>query len=76
MVRYTPKPAGQAQDIVIRDIQIRDCQVVADIYNVWIREGGTMDTVEKTATYFHTVMDAFDGREAILVLEKGQEILG
>jgi phosphinothricin acetyltransferase len=49
---------------------------VADIYNVWVRQGGTMDTVEKTADDFRTLVDGFSKREAILVAEQGLDILG
>lgn len=61
----------------IRKATIADAAIIADIYNEHITAGGsTMDEVLKNGSDITNWINAFNGRELILVLEDSESIFG
>lgn len=64
-------------DVYIREYRLSDCQVIADIYNESIRAADcTMDRECMIAEHFVNMVNNFNDRETIFVLEKGDSIIG
>lgn len=76
------KPVDASSDrdpdkITIRDCTLADSAVIAEIYNHYVKAGGsTMDQREKTAADIAAQIRAFSKRETILVMERGSSVLG
>ena len=71
------RSSGEPLEIVIRDCTVKDVSSVVEIYNYWIRQGGaTMDTRERTVEWMVEWLNSCGSREAILVQDDGNKILG
>lgn len=70
------KPSNMVE-AVIRDYTLSDAPMVAQIYNEHIKAGvSSMDTVLKTTEDIAAMMNHFNDRETILILERDGDILG
>ncbi len=64
-------------ELELRDATPEDATAIAEIYNASIAAGGaTMDQELKSAEQFQHQMAAFSPREVILLLERGDDVLG
>lgn len=68
---------SSSPDLLIRNANFADTQAVAAIYNQYIKQGlSTMDRQLKTADDIQSWLEGFSDREALLVLEKKDQIIG
>ena len=64
-------------ELILRDATPADAAAIAAIYNESIAAGdSTMDAVPQRTADIRAQMDAFDDREAYVVLERGGDLLG
>ncbi|MCT4580554.1 MAG: GNAT family N-acetyltransferase [Flavobacteriales bacterium] len=61
---------------MIRSAKVEDAEVIAHIYNVYVRQGTSTMDAEKTADDIQSWMSQFSEREGIFVLEENDTIKG
>ncbi len=65
------------ENLALRDATLDDAAVIAEIYNETIRTGyGTMDAEPKTDADIRAQMEGFTKREAYLLLERDDAVVG
>ena len=76
--RIVDRAGGSASgELTVRDATSADAAAVAEIYNQSIAAGGaSLDEIPRTAADVRRQIAGFHSRETILVLERGEEILG
>ena len=68
---------SNSPNLSLRNADFADTLAVAEIYNQYIKQGlSTMDRQLKTADDIQSWLDGFSDREALLVLEKKDQIIG
>ena len=72
-----PSPSLDLKDIRLREANPADAAAIAAIYNESVDVGdATADDQRRTAAEFRQRVRLLDAREAMLVLERGAEVIG
>ncbi len=80
LMATNPQAQGDSRSehaFVVRQAEMADCVAIAEVYNEAIRGGrSTMDTQPFTAAYFQNRLGGMGKREALLVGQAGQDLVG